>query len=62
MSDIEICYFGDDGKPSLVYRPNCLSNMDARRQALLHVSDKFRSAEIWNGLECIETIVLKHAA
>jgi len=62
MPDIEICYFGDDGKRALVYRPNCLSNYDARRQALLYVSDRFRSAEIWNELERIETIVLKHAA
>jgi hypothetical protein len=62
MPDIEICYRGDDGKPALFYRPNCISNFDARRQALMHTNARFRSAEIWNELECVETIVLRYAA
>ena len=62
MAEIVICYLGDDGKPSLVYRPNCLGNLDAKRQALLQAGERFRSAEIWNELERVETIVFKHAA
>jgi hypothetical protein len=62
MSDYEIRYMRRDGTTSLVYRPNCIGDHDAHKQALAQCDGKSSSAEIWNDLECVEVIVLEHAA
>jgi len=58
MADIEIRYLKDDGRLSVVFRPNCISNIEARQQAYLNAGERVRSAEIWNGLERVEQIAL----
>ena len=62
MADYEIRYLRRDGSAVLFYRPNCVGDRDARRQAIAHTDENFASAEIWKGLEKIETIALQHAA
>lgn len=60
MSDYEIRYLKRDGTTSLVYRPNCVGDREARRAVM--PAEDFAKVEIWHDLERIEVITLEHAA
>jgi len=61
MADYEIRYHREDGSLSLIYKPNCGSDGDARKMLDAQApKDKPFSAEIWKDDDRIQTVTSQH--
>ena len=56
MTDYTIRYLRSNGAVSMYYRPSCVSDADASRQAANQMRPEFTSAEVWKDLDCLEVL------